>query len=709
MSASKILVVEDETIVAMDIRQRLESMGYEVTSTVATGSATIEQASTNRPDLILMDIQIKGEVDGIETATQIQEQYAIPIIFLTANSDEKTLNRATRSAPFGYLLKPFEDKELHTTIELSLYRHQLEQILKSNQKRLFTTLSSIVDGIISTDSTGKIDFINPTAETLLGFSKEEIIGKQISKIIKYKHENTEISIENPVEKAIRKKTAITLENNVVLVKFNGDEIPTDNSVALIEDSNGLVVGAVLIFRDITNRRKNEKELEKHRDNLEDLVEQRTLELQSMNEQLKNEIAERNRTEEERKVLQSKLERARRMESLGVLAGGVAHDLNNLLGPLVLYPQLILEKFALDSQCEDYVNKMEISAKRAASVVQDLLTIARRERYEMTQISVNEVITSYLKSPEVELLQSDNSAISINTKFDSTIPKANGSASHLYKVFMNLVMNSFDALPAGGEISITTESKELTHLANGFDRIEAGNYIIITVSDNGPGIPEENLNRIFEPFFSNKHLGRSGSGLGLAIVYGIIKDHNGYIDVKSKLNEGTTFVLYLPAVKSKICNPKMTESIGIQGNEFVLVVDDLEEQRELAETALTCFGYNVKSVPSGEDAVEHLKSNPVDIVLLDMIMDPGMDGLDTYREIIKINPEQKAIIVSGYAESDRVQEALKLGVSRFIRKPYTIQVLCNAIRKTLANQDEDNIEQQNESVEPQIPGETNYWT
>jgi two-component system, cell cycle sensor histidine kinase and response regulator CckA len=163
------------------------------------------------------------------------------------------------------------------------------------------------------------------------------------------------------------------------------------------------------------------------------------------------------------------------------------------------------------------------------------------------------------------------------------------------------------------------------------------------------------------------------------------------------------------VKSKICNPKMTESIGIQGNEFVLVVDDLEEQRELAETALTCFGYNVKSVPSGEDAVEHLKSNPVDIVLLDMIMDPGMDGLDTYREIIKINPEQKAIIVSGYAESDRVQEALKLGVSRFIRKPYTIQVLCNAIRKTLANQDEDNIEQQNESVEPQIPGETNYWT
>ena len=148
MSAYKILVVEDETIVAMDIRQRLESMGYVVTSTVTNGSAAIEQVSLNRPDLVLMDIQIKGQMDGIETAAKIQDLFIIPIVFLTANSDEKTLNRATRTAPFGYLLKPFEDKELKTTIEISLYRHQLEQILKNNQKRLFTTLSSIGDGII---------------------------------------------------------------------------------------------------------------------------------------------------------------------------------------------------------------------------------------------------------------------------------------------------------------------------------------------------------------------------------------------------------------------------------------------------------------------------------------------------------------------------------------------------------------------------------
>ena len=429
----------------------------------------------------------------------------------------------------------------------------------------------------------------------------------------------------------------------------------------------------------------------------------------MNEQLKNEIAERNRTEEERKELQAKLERARRMESLGVLAGGVAHDLNNLLGPLVLYPQLMLEKFTLESQCVNYINKMEATAKRAAGVVQDLLTIARRERYEMTQVDINEVISTYLQSPEMEILQSENRAVNIITNIDATIPKINGSAGHLYKVFMNLVMNSFDALVDGGEISLTTECKHLTELNNGFNQIDEGDYNVITVTDNGPGIPEENLNRIFEPFFSNKNLGRSGSGLGLAIVYGIVKDHNGYIDVISKVNEGTTFILYIPIAENS------SGEIQIIMNQMVFRAAKLSwlsmtwrSKRDLAETALSSFGYQVKSVPSGEEAVEFIKSNPVDMVLLDMIMDPGMDGLDTYREIINIHPNQKAIIVSGYAESDRVQKALKLGVASFIRKPYTIQVLCKAIRDVLGDKKVTRKNTKKQSVAPQIPGEVNYW-
>jgi len=394
--------------------------------------------------------------------------------------------------------------------------------------------------------------------------------------------------------------------------------------------------------------------------------------------------DRKQAEDQKRKLRDQLNRAERMESLGILAGGVAHDLNNILGPLVAYPEVIKMKLPDDSPILNHILKIESSAKRASEVVQDLLTLARRGRYEMVPVDLNQVIETYIQSPDHANIKAKYPAVTIITNLDQSIPGVLGSTSHLSKAIMNLVINAYEAMTAGGELLIRTECKNIKRLSAGFDNIEMGRYVIATISDTGHGISEKDLKHLFEPFYTKKEMGKSGSGLGLAIVYGVIKDHNGYIDVSSRVNRGTSFAFYLPAVKIRVAGTANGgDLVDIRGVEKILVVDDLEEQRELAATVLSSLGYDVRVAAGGRQAVEYLKSNQVDVVILDMIMEEGFDGLDTYREIIKSRPGQKAIICSGYSQTDRVKEAEKLGVGRYIRKPYTMQILGKAIREVLA--------------------------
>ncbi|MCK4814528.1 response regulator, partial [bacterium] len=336
-----------------------------------------------------------------------------------------------------------------------------------------------------------------------------------------------------------------------------------------------------------------------------------------------------------------------MESIGVLAGGVAHDLNNILGPLVAYPELIKMKLPEDSPIRNDISKIEKSAQRASEVVQDLLTMARRGRYEMVPLDLKDLIESYMQSPDFLSLKSKHREVNIRMEFDKALPKAHGSAPHLSKVIMNLVINALEAMPQGGELAVRTEHRYVEKLIGGFDNIDAGEYIVITVSDTGLGIEEKYFKHLFEPFYTKKAMGISGSGLGLAIVYGVIKDHNGYIDVQSKLNQGTDFIVYLPVVETTSTEDREVV-VDIRGSEKILVVDDIQEQRELAATLLSSLGYKVEIVPEGKSAVEYLKDNRTDVVILDMIMEEGFDGLDTYKEIIKSYPGQKAIIASGFS-------------------------------------------------------------
>lgn len=393
------------------------------------------------------------------------------------------------------------------------------------------------------------------------------------------------------------------------------------------------------------------------------------------------VTERKNAEEQEKVLRERLDRAERFESLVVLAGGVAHDLNNILGPLVGYPELILRKLPPDSSMAKQVQRMADSAQQAADVVQDLLTLARRGRYEMTSISLNDVITAYLDSPGYIRLTELHRGVALTCRLDASLGRIHGSACHLSKVIMNLVVNAYEAMPNGGAIEISTSQEYRDKLLSGHANIEKGDFVLFRIRDTGPGINQEDLVRIFEPYYSKKAMGISGSGLGLSVVYGVVKDHKGHYDVFSEVGKGTEIVLYFPVAR-EADDRSDGHHTNACGSEAILVVDDAASQREVAAELLSSLGYCVATAENGHAALDYLRVHQVDLVVLDMIMEDGFDGLDTFREIKKIRPSQKAIIATGFSPTDRVHQALKIGAGAYVRKPFTREDIGRAVRRTL---------------------------
>jgi PAS domain S-box-containing protein len=397
------------------------------------------------------------------------------------------------------------------------------------------------------------------------------------------------------------------------------------------------------------------------------------------------ISDRKNADIEKRSLEERLQRAEKMEALGTLAGGVAHDLNNVLGIIVGYSELILIKAegstnAIKSQLGEIMK----GAQRAAAIVQDLLTLARRGIPGRDVVNLNRIIADCQKLPEFQYLTSYHSSLQIKTDLEPDLPNVSGSSIHLSKSVFNLVSNASEAMPNGGIVTIKTTNQYLEKPIPGYDEVRAGDYVVLSVSDTGEGIQAADLNRIFEPFYTKKVMGRSGTGLGLAVVWGTVKDHHGYINVQSEEGKGSAFTLYFPVTREKITPAYEAVSLSeYEGKgESILIVDDMKEQRDLATEMLNKLNYLVASVASGEEAVMHVKDHPYDLIVLDMIMDPGMDGLDTYKSILEIFPKQKAIIVSGFSESERVRAAQALGAGDYVRKPYVIEKLGLAVRKEL---------------------------
>ncbi len=419
--------------------------------------------------------------------------------------------------------------------------------------------------------------------------------------------------------------------------------------------------------------------------LEEKVEARTRELRLSNAQLRQEIEERKRADREKSELETRLARSQKMEALGLLAGGVAHDLNNVLSGIVSYPDLLLMQLPEDSSLRRPIRTIQNSGEKAAAIVQDLLTLARRGVTNTEIINLNrDIIQDYLESPEFVKLTAENPGIPVETRLNPKLMNIRGSSVHLKKTVMNLIVNAAEAQPDGGVIRITTQNRYVDQPILGYDHVQEGDYAVLTVSDEGTGIDPEDLNRIFEPFYTRKVMGRSGTGLGMAVVWGTVQDHEGYINVQSVPGAGTAFELFFPVTRDAAAEPSGPSPLAdyMGEGETVLVVDDIEEQREIAFNLLTRLNYRVAVAACGETALRYLKTHPTDILVLDMILENGMDGVDIYKAVIRFNPGQKAIIASGFAENERVREAQRLGAGAYIRKPYTLEKIGKALRREL---------------------------
>lgn len=383
-------------------------------------------------------------------------------------------------------------------------------------------------------------------------------------------------------------------------------------------------------------------------------------------------------------LQQQLMNARKMEALGTLAGGVAHDLNNILSGISSYPDLLLEDIAADDPLYQSLTDIKHSGEKAAAVVNDLLTLARRGVPVNDTLGLNQIVQEYLSSPEHARLQKAHPYVVLETQLEAVLPAMLGSSVHLSKALMNLVTNAFEAVEDSGRVVITTGFEIVASQEPSARGIIPGRYLTLAVADDGVGIPSKDLQRIYEPFFTSKKMGRSGSGLGMTVVWGTVEDHKGKILVDSRPNGGTRFKLYFPVPEEEarpIENIQAADDYMGHG-ESVLVVDDVATQRIIAARMLEKLGYRPIAVPSGEEAIDYLRNARVDILVLDMIMSPGIDGLETYRRALEINPGQKAIIASGYSETDRVREVLRLGASVYLKKPYLKEDLGRALKKEL---------------------------
>jgi PAS domain S-box-containing protein len=379
---------------------------------------------------------------------------------------------------------------------------------------------------------------------------------------------------------------------------------------------------------------------------------------------------------ETRTLQEFVSRAQRLEIAGRIAGQVAHDFNNLLGPLVAYPDMIRCELSENHPAMSMLDDMQKAAEQMADINQQLLTLSRRGHYVQETFCLNETVRQALAQmpglPETLRIETDLDAGLMNTR---------GGSAQILRVILNLLSNARDAVRDNGTVRIRTENYYADQVTLKYGRIPKGEYVKVTISDTGCGILKEQLSRIFEPFFTTKTTDRQrGSGLGLSVVHAVMEDHNGFVDLSSTPGDGTSFFLYFPIARETGEIQRSDEISG--GSESILVVDDDTTQREVAQKLLGKLGYIVTATESGEKAVEFLKCTPHDLLVLDMIMPDGMDGAETYRKALEINPFQKAVVVSGYAETDRIDMALKLGAGAYLRKPLTLKALAVSVRKEL---------------------------
>ena len=511
--------------------------------------------------------------------------------------------------------------------------------LETEKERLKVTLESIGDGVIATDEKGLITLMNNVAVHLTGWPESEAIGRDLPEVFQIVNEKNKETVENPVSLILKDGKIIGLANHTLLISKDGKEKPIADSGAPIINKTGQIIGVVLVFRDVSEKRQIEQNL------------------------IKNE----------------------KLESIGVLAGGIAHDFNNYLTAIIgniSLARLNLETndFSAPTQKQDdkliirHIIAAEKAAMQAVGLTQQLLTYAKGGEPVKEVTSMAELIR---ESVEFSLR---GSGAGYSLEIDENLDSAEVDKGQIAQVINNLVINAEQSMSGRGTISIRASNYVVTR-DNPVGDLKFGHYVAVAIQDQGIGMSKEIIERIFDPYYTTK---QKGSGLGMTTCYSIIRKHDGFIKVESKLGQGTTFIIYLPVTDKNIQDKRPSENI-ISGSGKILVMDDEEIVREVTGKMLVRVGYQVAFANDGQEACELYKKcfnteKAFDVVILDLTVSGGQGGEETIAQMLAIDPEIKAIVASGYSTNPVMSNYKKFGFKGVLTKPYVIMEMAKLLAK-----------------------------
>ncbi|MEK6621904.1 MAG: response regulator [Planctomycetota bacterium] len=804
MSKKRIMIVEDEWIIAEDIQKCLNKLGYAVSTIESFGEKAVQKAEEDKPDLILMDIVLKGEMDGIEAARQIYSKFGIPIVFLTSSyTGSKALERAKTSEPFGYLLKPFRESALHSTIEIALYKHSAEQKLKilnetlelrveerirelSDRSLLAELGAEVGIAVIQKDpipdtlqkcSEALVRYLNVAFARIWLFNKEKNVLELQSSAGIYTHtdgDHESIPMGKYKIGLIAQERKPYLTNSVIgdpkidnqdwanrmgMVSFAGYPIAigdhligvmgmfaqkpfTDITLKALESIAGTIAlgierkqieeevkalakfpsedpnpvlrvskdGIILFansasayFLDFLHCRVNQSLPVPWRDIVGEVFREGVSKTTEVYLGVRAyslvfapvadgnyvniyglDITDKKREEREHEKTKEQLYHAQKMESVGRLAGGVAHNFNNILMAIIGYADLIRTTIKEDDPIQNFTEKIQVSAHKATRLTQSLLAFSRKQPITLEPVNINTIIKNLDSLSHGILNESIAYKLSLTEKYHVVMV----CVDLMEQVIMNLATNARDAMPDGGFFTISTDIVELdSECTKRYGLAKTGEYVVLKISDTGVGMDEETKGKVFEPFFTTKGKGK-GTGLGLSIAYGIVKQHNGHIQILSEPGKGTTFEIYLPladASENKKDIKKMpgTAVPSVRASEVILLAEDDEDVRFVLTKIFESKGYRVIAVANGDEALHRYEEMKDEIhMMVSDVMMPTKNGMQAYNAIRKIRPNLKILFLSGYSDEEVINSKILADGLSYLQKPVTQEVLLKKIREIL---------------------------
>jgi len=634
MEQKRILVVEDESIVANDIRRTLELLGYRV-DILSSGEEALSYVAQGPPDLIVMDIVLDGDINGIEAAEQLKTGYRIPVVYLTSHSDAHTIEKVRHTAPYGYVLKPFDEKTLSTTIEIALQQREMEGKLEESEERFRSLFENHPDAVLAFDSDGRCTNCNAASLSLFDLKPEEIPSLHHTDLVTDAYREDFVRSFDAARNGLPQRA-----HRIHFVRRDGTSRILEITFLPVT-ANAVNVGVYAIAQDVT-----------------DIVHTRDLQ----------------------KKLDERLRHVQKMEAIGTLAGGIAHDFNNLLMAIQGRTSLLLLEISdPSSPLRDHLSHIEEIVHSGVSLTRQLLSIARGGKVDVSPVNLNDIVRK-----SADMFGRTKKEMRIHAKYEPEIWPVMADRGQIDQALLNLFVNAWQAMPGGGNLYLSTENASLTEEEALIFHAPPGDYVVLSITDTGVGMDEETQQHIFEPFFTTKELER-GTGLGLASVYGIVKQHDGFIDVTSSPGTGSTFTIYLPARRNITIEdgaPHPREDI-VHGEGRILLVDDEEMILDVGRELLQALGYTVTTASNGQDALDiYQKESSYDLVVLDMIM-PDMGGAEVYSRLKKLDPSVTVLLSSGYSPGHQMQEMMDLGCAGFIQKPFSAKALSHKIKDILS--------------------------